>query len=181
MRTIIALALLLLSAQVALAERIELGVFAGYNEPFDQADASDDLLAGARARFPFGTWVKIEPAITWYDMDREPYRARSVPQEVGKWQIVSGMANVTLGRDFGERGYHPYVTAGVGYYVLRKDESPDQERFGLNAGVGLMVLMSPNISLDASGRAERISLESGGSRGLVNLRLGIHYHIGDNR
>lgn len=181
MRPIIVLALLVLVAQPAFAERIELGAFVGYNEPYDQADASDDLLGGVRARVPLGSIVKIEPAFSWFDMDREPYRARNVIQEVSKWQILSAMANLTFGRNFGEHGYHPYVTAGVGYYLLRKDEAADEDRLGVNAGLGMMILMAPDISLDLSGRAERISLESGAARGLLNLRVGIHYHLGDHR
>jgi hypothetical protein len=172
---------LLALASPAMGQRIELAGVAGYNAPIDQEDTSDDILVGARARFPVGPFLKLEPAITWHDMDREPYRSRGVIQEVAKWHIVSTTLNLTVGRDFGRPGFHPYLTAGAGYYFLRKEEAEDQDRLGINAGAGLMVLMRPDVSLDLSGRAERISLESGGSRGQVNVRVGIHYHLGELR
>jgi hypothetical protein len=172
--------LLLVLAQGVAAQRIELAGVVGYHAPLKQEDTSDDILVGARARFPVGPLLKIEPALTWFDMDREPYRARSVVQEVAKWTIVSTTLNLTLGQGFGRQGFHPYVTAGAGYYFLRKEEAPSQDRLGLNAGAGLVVLARPDLSFDVSGRAERISLESGASRGQLSLLVGVHYHLGES-
>lgn len=179
MRTPLLIVLLLLCAPGAWAQRIELAGVVGYNAPIDQGDTSDDILIGARARLPIGPLVKIEPAVTWFDMDRGPYRARTVIQEVHKWHVVSTMLNLTVGSGFGRHGFHPYLTAGAGYYFLRKDEAKDQDRLGVNAGGGLMMLMRPDISLDLSARLERISLDSGGARGQMNVRVGVHYHLGD--
>lgn len=156
---------------------LQIGGVLGAHEPLDQEDATDDLLFGVRGRLPAWRGIYLEPSITYIDMDREPYRVRNVPQEVQEWNMVALALNGSWGPGLGQPGVQPYLTAGVGYYLQRKLETPDTERLGFDVGLGLVVPMKPNIDLDFRGALTSVSLEQSGSRGLASLSVGILYHV----
>jgi opacity protein-like surface antigen len=156
----------------------EAGGFVGYHEPVEQEDASGDVTFGARLRARLAPGFYAEPAITYYRMDRGLYRVRSVPQEVEPWYIASGSVSVIYGPGFDRPGYHPYVTLGAGVYFLRKAESPDADRPGYRVGAGLVTEASPNFTLDVAATAVVIALEQGGSRGILDIGVGLSYRFG---
>jgi hypothetical protein len=171
--------LLLGTSTIAEARSIDLGGFIGYHQPIDQDDATDDAMMGFRGLLPVVGGLAIEPRFTYFDMDRGPYRVRQVPQEVQEWSIVATTIHLryTLPRDPGS--IRPYASVGAGYFFLRKEESPDADRLGVQGGAGLELPMRPGVDLDVSAEAARISLEQGGARATVGLSVGLNFHVWD--
>lgn len=177
MRFWIALFSLLALAAPAGARTVEMGGFVGYHAPVTQEDASDDITVGLRLRTPLAPILHVETLFAYYDMDRGPYRVRSVIQEVQPWYILSAGAGLVVGRGFTESGYHPYGALGIGLYWPRKDERDEGTRVGLRGAVGLVAGMTPEVSVDLSAAAIRIALDNGASRGLLDLSAGVNYHF----
>jgi len=169
---------LCLAAWVAPAhgESIDLGAFVGYHSPLDQEDATDDAYMGARALFPIVRGFRLEPAFTYFDMDRGPYRVRQVTQEVQEWSITAATLGLRYTFPRHPSSMRPYLSFAGGYFFLRKKESPDADRFGMQGSVGVEFPMRPGVGLDVSGTAARISLEQGGARATVGLSVGLNFH-----
>jgi hypothetical protein len=176
-RWIVGAAALLLSSSVpSHARPVDLGGFVGYHSPIDQDDATDDAVLGLRGLVPIFGGFAIEPRFTYFDMDRGPYRVRQVPQEVQEWSILATTLHLryTVPRD--PESIRPYAVFGAGYYFLRKEESPDADRMGLQGGIGLELPMRPGVELDVGAEAVRISLEQGGARATIGLFVGLNFH-----
>ncbi len=162
----------------ALAERTAVGAFIGYHNPWDQDDASDDMLLGAKARFPFLSTISLQGDFTYYKMGIEPFNMRGVAQEVRSWTITRAGLMAIYGRGFGETGTHPYLALGAGYYFLRKDETPETNCLGLRGAIGFDLLMKEDIAFDLCVGVDRIQVKNGGARALASARAGLNYFFG---
>ncbi len=172
-------AVLLSAALPGAATAVELGGYIGYHQPLEQDDATDDVTVGARVRVPVHPLAEIEAEFLYVNMDRGPYRVRGVAQEVQEWSITAPRVAVVVGGEVGHRrAYAPYASLGAGLYFLRKDESPDADRIGLDLGLGGVVEMRPGLHLDVQARATRISLEQGGSRASISVLAGLSFDLG---
>jgi hypothetical protein len=160
------------------AGRPEIGAYIGYSAPIGQDDASDDFALGARCRYPPWNGIAVEAGVVYLRMDGEPFLLRGVPQEVLDWYVVAPTLGVVVGRGFGDPGYHPYASAAVGYYLMRKREAPDRDRPGFRVALGFVVGMREDISFDVSAVGQRIDLGGGGGRGLVGVQIGVSYYFG---
>ena len=154
------------------------GVFAGLSIPLIQDDQSQGFEYGFKGRFGVASIIVLEPYVSFVKWG-EPDPVDDVELGITGSKVTSFGLEATLGNSPGQMGVVPYFVAGIGSYkVKNEDTGYESSKFGVSAGLGLGIGLSPKFSLDVRGKAIVAPQEEGGSKKAIGATAGVNFSFG---
>lgn len=185
-KKLLVLCAVLLIAGSALAQspaKFGVGAFGGVSIPVLQEDQGNGTEFGLKGRWGLGSLIVLEPyfsATKWGDPD---------PVDVGGGgtfdlgiagsKVTSFGVDAVLGNGVGKMGIAPYFTAGIGSFKVKNDDTGfDHSSFGMTAGLGLGIGLTPQLGLDVRGKFVVMPQDPDGSKKAVGVVAGVNYTFG---